>query len=330
MLSIALVLLVFLGSLLIQIGALWLGSRWAKIAGVTLWRLLSIFGLVVLASLLLRPAVSVLEDTGVLPNRILSLGELVLGVVVNLVVISRVLRTSMARASIPLLVLFASVVFNLGVVFLAIRPFVFEGFIIPSNSDAPTVVGPHRVAVCPRCGGRLIVPYEQGQPFQTEERAPLGICASCLQASRATPTNLEVHPADRIFTNKLLAPRRWDLITFRSPTNRDEQYVKRLIGLPGEEVVIKEGQVWVNGKPLEPPPEIASLRFTPIAGSEADALWGSPGRPAKLGPGENFVVGDFAEWSTDSRTWRNPIPQSDITGVVTLVYYPFSRWRIFR
>ena len=173
-------------------------------------------------------------------------------------------------------------------------------------------------------------PYDEGHAFLPEEKAPLGICAYCLQASRTTPINLEVHPGDRILVNKLFVPRRWDFVTVRSPVNPGEQYVKRLIGLPGEEVVIKEGQVWVNGNPLQPPAEIASLRFTPPAWSEADALWGSPGRPAKLGPGENFVVGDFAERSADSRTWGKPIPQSDITGVVTLVYYPISRWRIFR
>ena len=88
--------------------------------------------------------------------------------------------------------------------------------------------------------------------------------------------------------------------------------------------------MWVNGKVLQPPAEISSLRFPPTQGSDADRLWGSPARPAKLRPGEHFVVGDFAEFSADSRTWGKPIPQSDITGVVSVIYYPFARWRIFR
>jgi signal peptidase I len=236
----------------------------------------------------------------------------------------------MVRAVLPVLGLIVATFFNLALVFGLIRPHILEAFIISSNSDAPTVVGPHQIAVCPRCGGKLIVPYDEEQPPLTEGEAVLGICATCLQTSTVLPSNSNVQPGDRILPNKLLVPRRWDLVTVRSPQNPSEQYVKRLIGLPGEKVVIKDGQVWVNGKLLQPLAEISSLRFTPTGGPQADALWGSPARPAKLGPGENFVVGDFAEHSADSRTWGKPIPQAHITGVVSVIYYPISRWRIFR
>src|SRR5207302_4297552 len=70
---------------------------------------------------------------------------------------------------------------------------------LPIYSMAPTVVGWHRISVCPHCQGLLIVPAsppEQGLPFILE-RAELGICTSCRRTSVSEPSGSSVENPDR-------------------------------------------------------------------------------------------------------------------------------------
>ncbi len=117
-------------------------------------------------------------------------------------------------------------------------------------------------------------------------------------------------------------------------------YVKRLVGLPGEEVFIKDGSVWINGQRLESPESLQGLRYVtdfPQLPNQM-TVWGTPDRPAKLGEGEYFVLGDFSQQSADSRLWQSgapghpsyAVPESNLIGVVTHIYWPPNRWRILR
>jgi len=126
----------------------------------------------------------------------------------------------------------------------------------------------------------------------------------------------------------------------RSPADPTINYIKRLVGLPGEEVYIEEGSVWINGQRLEPPESLRGLKYLsefPQAW-QAPRFWGTADRPAKLGAGEYFVLGDFSQMSADSRTWQTgaaghpsyAVPESHIFGVVTHVSWPPGRWRILR
>ena len=139
---------------------------------------------------------------------------------------------------------------------------------------------------------------------------------------------------------KTLRPRRWDLIAFRYPGDPTMNQIKRLVGLPGEEVSIKEGFVWINGQRLEPPQTLQGLKYVtefPNAPFLRN-IWGTADRPAKLGKGEYFVLGDFSQESADSRLWETgvpghpsyAVPESHIIGVVTHIHWPPSRWRIVR
>jgi signal peptidase I len=284
--------------------------------------------LVILVSLFLNGASAGLEKTATLPTWVpWLLGPLYL--LVHLVVIRRVLRTSLLKAFVCWLTLALLTIVKVGLVFLVIIPYVLQGFIMPSNAVAPALAGPHRTGVCQYCGGKLIIPAEGPEGFPPREPQS-SICATCLRTQAAQPRTLEVEPADRFFVNKLLTPRRWDLIAFRSPSTFPEIYAKRLVGLSGEQVVIKDGGLWINGTRLTPPGELAALRLEATTNLGTEPPWGSPARPAQLGMDEYFVVGDFAERSIDSRQWGKPIRKSDIIGVVTTIYYPLSRWRSFR
>lgn len=219
--------------------------------------------------------------------------------------------------------------------FLIVRPFVFEGFIASNNSMAPTLVGPHVQGICPRCGAALIIPYSPDRNGRDET----GICEAFHQTAPPERAVLPFEPPDRFCVNKLLSPRRWDVVAFRWPEDPTYRYAKRIVGLPGETIVIRDGSVWADGVPLEPPEALRGLEFAakPREDFPADT-WGSPERPARLGADEYFVLGDFGQASADSRTWTRgaaghapfAVPVSHFEGVVSLIYWPPSRWRVLR
>ena len=148
----------------------------------------------------------------------------------------------------------------------------------------------------------------------------------------------DVFPPDRFLVAKFLAPKRWDLVVFQYPENPSTRYVKRLVGLPGETIHIEDGAVWVNGTKLEPPPSLHGIEYLSELPDFRGELWGSKERPAALEKDEYFVLGDFSAQSNDSRLWKHSptgkhpfaVPESHLRGVVTHVYWPPQRWRIFR
>src|SRR5262249_19594134 len=120
-------------------------------------------------------------------------------------VIALIMQTSYLRA---IAVWFSSIVPSLlimGSLFLlVIRPYVFEAFVVSSNSMAPTMVGPHRSAVCPHCKGQLIVP---GPDPDASNLQPMfgfttGICTSCFRTADVPIPRTGVNASDRILVNK--------------------------------------------------------------------------------------------------------------------------------
>jgi signal peptidase I len=104
-------------------------------------------------------------------------------------------------------------------------------------------------------------------------------------------------------------PERGDVIVFIRPGERD--YIKRVIGLPGDTVEIRGGQVRVNGVPLAEPYLNQPTR--------------SDVAPRQVEPGQYFVMGDNRNNSTDSRTFGS-ILAKDIVGRAWIVYWPPSDW----
>lgn len=108
-------------------------------------------------------------------------------------------------------------------------------------------------------------------------------------------------------------PQRGDVIVFEPPNRPGEDYVKRVIGLPGESIEIKNGQILINSQPLEEP-------FQPSTPSY--------NMPLRLIPEDQiFVLGDNRNNSNDSHNW-GPLPTENIVGRAWLSYWPPERWGV--
>jgi len=144
---------------------------------------------------------------------------------------------------------------------------------------------------------------------------------------------------DNLFVNKLgrtvatitgqsFVPKRGELIVFRNPLLQQEEnetyIVKRVIGLPGEHVVVHEGKITIYNADK---PE----GFNPDQSSNGPKQPTS-GEISRLVPeGELFVAGDNREsrYSHDSRNGLSTIPLRDVEGVVAWRVFPFNRMRLF-
>lgn len=105
-------------------------------------------------------------------------------------------------------------------------------------------------------------------------------------------------------------PERGDVIVFDFPRNITKEYIKRVIGLPGEQIRVEDGKVYVNGVFLAEP----YLQMEPYY----DGEWVVPEEAL-------FVLGDNRNNSSDSHTW-GMVPMNNIIGEALLVYWPPESW----
>ncbi len=116
-------------------------------------------------------------------------------------------------------------------------------------------------------------------------------------------------------------PSRYDIIVFPYKYEENTFYIKRIIGLPGETVQVKDGYTYINGKKLT----------SDIYGREVMDEPGIAEEPVKLGKDEYFVLGDNRNDSTDS---RDPdvgvLKKSDLMGRAWLRIYPFNKFGLLR
>lgn len=113
-------------------------------------------------------------------------------------------------------------------------------------------------------------------------------------------------------------PERKDIITFQYPKDPSTIYMKRVIGLPGEKIFIKNGVVNINNKPITEP-------YVPINSKTKD--YSQSMMEVKIPNNHIFVLGDNRDNSNDSRFWGF-LPIENITGKVTLIWYADNLDRI--
>lgn len=117
-------------------------------------------------------------------------------------------------------------------------------------------------------------------------------------------------------------PARGDIIVFKPPPKAeagDKDYIKRVVGVEGETIAMKNEVVYIDGQPLNEPYKYISPDLP------------GPGNfpPLKIEPGNVFVMGDNRHNSADSRVWGQ-LPVKDIIGKASVIFFPPSRIRILQ
>lgn len=132
-----------------------------------------------------------------------------------------------------------------------------------------------------------------------------------IQSNSMEPTLLS---GDRVLVNKLSyrlwAPNRGDVVVFQYPMDPDRVFVKRVIGLEGEKVEIKDNKVMINDQPMNEP-YLKEGEFPPFP-------------PQAVPKGQILVLGDNRNKSKDSRDW-GLLPKEYLLGKAFYVYLPFNR-----
>lgn len=145
---------------------------------------------------------------------------------------------------------------SLFVAVLIFRTFAAEGYMISTGSMAPCLLGYHKRVTCPTCG----ITFPFGTAYDTDENPDAepvagsrarAICPNCGQQG-IDISDVPRNHGDQLLVNKTAylnqSPARWDIVVFRNPARPTEAYVKRVVGLPNEQIQIVGGDVYVDGR----------------------------------------------------------------------------------
>ncbi|HPP66962.1 MAG TPA: signal peptidase I [bacterium] len=145
--------------------------------------------------------------------------------------------------------------------------------------------------------------------------------------SESMKPTLKIH--DRLLANKIIykirQPHRWEVIIFRYPENPKVYFVKRLVGLPGETLEIKNGHVYINQVVMEYPDYITTPLYYY---NDEDAIFGVHGS-IMIPENAFYALGDNSINSKDSRYWGF-IPSKNLVGKALFIYWPPWRMGIIR
>lgn len=221
-----------------------------------------------------------------------------------------------------------------------IRTFQAEAFVIPTGSMSPTLMGRHKDVNCPECGQRFKVNASDEKSTIPEKVTRLrnlgfdvrgmpiaqlnqlfdtvaGVCTSCrytMPVRDDVPEDVvgvdggvEGHSSftgDRLIVNKyaysFISPKRWDVVVFKYPGNAQTNYIKRLVGLPGETLKIYQGDLFVKSEeneayvlaPRSPEKMMAMRQLVHDTNHDASRLYRG-GWPLR--------------WTSESEAWKSDV-----------------------
>ena len=204
----------------------------------------------------------------------------------------------------PLMVEYARAFFPVILIVFLLRSFLVEPFRIPSGSMLPSLL----------VGDFILV-----NKFKYGIRIPVA--------------NIKVLD--------ISSPKRGDVMVFRFPDNPKDNYIKRVIGLPGDRIVYRNKQLEINGKPMpqalmELPYSykevgeryISGKQYTEDLDGVKHAILVSQNVQQEtleftVAPGHYFVMGDNRDHSNDSRYW-GPVPEANLVGKAFLVWFSWD------
>jgi len=122
--------------------------------------------------------------------------------------------------------------------------------------------------------------------------------------------------------------RRRDVLVFKYPEEPDRDFIKRVIGLPGETLEVREKKVYINGAPLDEPyahyltPAADESQYHEVTSFDVRERYG----PVTVPPNQYFMMGDNRDNSQDSRYWGF-LPRENIKGRALLIYWSYEAER---
>jgi signal peptidase I len=190
------------------------------------------------------------------------------------------------------------------------RAFVLEAFRIPTGSMADTLMGDHFRIRCTECGYKYeynFYPSEQ-QSFRAYagkgyyRLTPSPRCPSCGYYEKPDIT-VPKSNGDRILVFKSLyqfvEPKRWDVFVFKNPTEPKINYIKRLIGKPGETIEIIDGDIYVDGKLARRPPRVQQEHWMPVYNNNYQPIQPLEGRFNEHSWHQPFTNQADSQWQWD-------------------------------
>jgi len=140
------------------------------------------------------------------------------------------------------------------------------------------------------------------------------LCVFNLSVVRGSSMAPRIHDGDRILIDHLSyvfgQVRRGDIVVLKYPLDPSVDYIKRVVGLPGDDVVLEDGEVWVNGERMDEPYVLQTDPFARVR--------------VHVKPAHYFVLGDNRPRSCDSRDF-GLVPQDYIRGRVEVRVWPPER-----
>jgi signal peptidase I len=177
------------------------------------------------------------------------------------------------------------------------RAFVMEAFRIPTGSMADTLLGAHYVVRCTQCGYKYYYGYNEIIAASDQIHQNSARCPSCgyYQTTPAIPAE-SPSGGDRILVLKCIyqfaEPRQWDVAVFKNPLDPMINYIKRLVGRPGETVEIIDGDVYINGQISRKPHKVQDELWMPVYNNDYQ-----PARPEESG--------------FNRHTWKQPFKNAE-------------------
>ncbi|UCE98929.1 MAG: signal peptidase I [Planctomycetota bacterium] len=155
-----------------------------------------------------------------------------------------------------------------------VRAFVMEAFRIPTGSMADTLKGNHFRLRCPQCGYMYDYGCDQREHglyqnaiLSNQAKIPTSRCPSCGYYN-STHRAIPISNGDRILVLKcfyqLFEPKQWDVIVFKNPLDPPTNYIKRLVGRPGETMEIIDGDIYINGLISQKPTKVQDELWMPV------------------------------------------------------------------
>jgi len=208
--------------------------------------------------------------------------------------------------------------------------FTMEAFRIPTGSMADTLKGAHFRMCCTQCGYKYdygftpqdyrlcadTVPSYQVAPPRTQ-------CPSCGYYQPSDKT-LTVSNGDRILVLKcayqFFEPKRWDVVVFKNPPEPTINYIKRLIGRPGETVEIIDGDIYIDGQICRKPPKVQQELWMPVYDNDYQPVHPQQGRFNGHAWQQPFRNSESSRWVTDSNGPTHFHLDSSPEQVNTMVY----------